>query len=71
MTHTFEGFEKLGGEETLIISSHPEHASVTVIKPLRTWIEKSTGWPLKGEGSIQIATNADVKGTTTMSLARK
>ena len=70
VTHTFEGFEKVNGKETAIINSNPGHASVTVIKPIRTWVEISNGWPLKAEGTLEVNSQGDVKTTTTMSLAR-
>ena len=71
MIHTFEGSQKVDGKDTFLISSEPEHPGITMLKPIRIWIEQSTGWPIKGEGAFAVTTLENYKATTTVSLKRK
>jgi len=71
MTHTFEGFASVDGREAFLISSKSDSPSINVLKPIKIWIETSTGWPIKGEGEFEVVSNEGFKSTTAMTLRRK
>ena len=70
MTHTFEGFESVNGKEALLITSTSENPTVNILKPIKLWIEKSTGWPMKGEGTFEVTSQDGYKAKTVVSLIR-
>ena len=71
VTHTFEGFESMNGREAFLIASTSESPTVNIIKPIKLWVERSTGWPIKGEGKFEVISQEGYKAVTVVSLIRK
>ena len=71
MTYAFEGFESVDGREAFLISSKSDSPSINVLKPIKIWIEKSTGWPMKGEGEFEVISEGGFKSSTAITLVRK
>jgi hypothetical protein len=71
MTHAFAGFENMNGLEAFLITSTSESPTVNIIKPINLWVERSNGWPIKGEGKFEVISQDGYKAVTVVSLIRK
>lgn len=62
LTYTIDGFEKIGGRDTVRIKGAlAGDLQVRLSKPLMVWIDTANGFPVKGDGQFLIEPQSGIK----------
>ena len=72
MTYTVAGFEKVDGMDAIVVTgTHEGTPEVEMVKPVKTYYDVATGFPIRGEGSYLMHPTSDSKLSVSFSMKRK